>query len=129
MTIGAAALGAICAATGRSIPFGRSDLRVYVVIALIGSVLPGITSYTAAIHLPSGVLSILLSCVPMLAFPIALSFGLERFRWRRLAGLSFGFVGVALLILPDTSLPDAALTVWVFVALVSSLFYALEGET
>lgn len=123
-----AVLGGLCALRGKSLPLSRRDLALYLVLALIGSVLPGISSYSAAVHLPSGVLSILLSSVPMLAFPIALCLGLERFRWRRLAGLSLGFAGICLLILPEASLPASVPTLWVFVALISSLFYALESN-
>ncbi|WP_439523072.1 DMT family transporter [Marivita sp.] len=128
MGIGAVVLGLLCALRGTGMRFTRRDVTLYGVLALIGSVLPGIASYSAAIHLPSGVLSILLSSVPMLAFPIALTFGLERFRWRRLAGLSLGFTGICLLILPEASLPAAVPIIWVFVALISSLFYALESS-
>ena len=128
MGIGAAVLGVICVLRGTGMRFTRRDLMLYLVLALIGSILPGISSYSAAIHLPSGVLSILLSSIPMLAFPIALAFGLERFRWRRLAGLSLGFTGICLLILPEASLPASVPVIWVFVALISSLFYAMESS-
>lgn len=128
MLIGAAILGLLCALRGSPLRFQRRDVALYTLIALIGSVLPGIASYSAAVHLPSGILSILLSSVPMLAFPVALAMGHEGFRWRRLAGLSLGFCGICLLILPDTSVSGAALTIWVFVALISSFFYALEGN-
>lgn len=123
----AGCLGAVCAIRGKGLPMTRRALTVYLLLALVGSVLPGITSYSAAVHLPSGVLSILLSSVPILAFPIALALGLERFRWRRLAGLSLGFAGICLLVLPEASLPDSVPVIWVFVALVSSLFYAMES--
>lgn len=128
MSIGAAVLGVLTLLRGTGLRFSRRDLSLYTVLALIGSVLPGISSYTAAIHLPSGVLSILLSSIPMLAFPMALLFGLERFRMRRLAGLSLGFAGICLLILPEASLPPSVSVIWVFVALISSLFYALESS-
>ncbi|OSQ51166.1 DMT family transporter [Marivita geojedonensis] len=128
MCIGAVLLGLICALRGTGMRFTRRDITLYTVLALIGSVLPGISSYSAAIHLPAGILSILLSSIPMLAFPIALLFGLERFRWTRLAGLSLGFAGICLLILPDAGLPSEVSVIWVFVALVSSLFYALESN-
>ncbi len=126
--IGAAILGAICIARGRGVPVGRAPLRLYVIIALIGSVLPGIASYSAAVHLPAGVLSILLSSVPMLAFPIALALGLERFRLTRFLGLSLGLLGVGLLVLPETGLPPGVPALWVGVALLASLCYAVEGN-
>lgn len=123
-----ALLGALSLLRGRRIPVDAASLKLYAVIAAVGSVLPGITSYSAAVHLPSGVLSILLSSVPMWAFPLALIMGLERFRARRLAGLSLGLIGVALLVLPDSGLPRDIAPVWIGVALLSSMFYAIEGN-
>ena len=128
LVLGALALGAVCTLRRRPLRFGRVDLALYAMIAIIGSVLPGMASYSAAVHLPAGVLSILLSSVPMLAFPVALALGHEGFRWRRLAGLSMGFVGICLLILPDSSLPGTVSTIWIGVALISSFCYALEGN-
>jgi drug/metabolite transporter (DMT)-like permease len=128
LVIGAALMAVIAVATGRRLPLGRGALRVYGVIALVGTVLPNTASYQAAVHLPSGVLSILLSLIPMMAFPIALGLGLERFSARRLAGLALGLIGVALLVLPEASLPDAAMVAWVPIAIIASLCYAFEGN-
>ncbi len=113
---------------GRRLPVTWLTLRLYAMIALIGSVLPGIASYQAAVHLPSGVLSILLSSIPMLALPIALVLGLDRFQPGRLLGLLLGLCGVALLVLPESGLPAGADTLWIGVALLASLCYALEGN-
>ncbi|MFW2545178.1 DMT family transporter [Primorskyibacter sp. 2E107] len=128
MSIGAVVLRIIMVFRGTTFSFAPRHLAFYLLIALLGSILPGMASYSAAVHLPSGVLSILLSSVPMLAFPIALMLGLERFRMRRLVGLSLGLCGVALLILPQTVMPRAVQMTWVPVALLSSLCYALEGN-
>ena len=128
LAIGAVLMAVIALATGRRLPLTGPALRVYAVIALIGTVLPNTASYQAAVHLPSGVLSILLSLIPMMAFPIALGLGLERFSMRRLSGLMLGLMGVALLVLPETSLPDAAMVAWVPIAIIASLCYAFEGN-
>jgi drug/metabolite transporter (DMT)-like permease len=128
LVIGAVLMAVIALATGRRLPLTRHALRVYAAIALIGTVLPNTASYQAAVHLPSGVLSILLSLIPMMAFPIALGLGLERFSLRRLSGLMLGLLGVGLLVLPETSLPDAAMVAWVPIAIIASLCYAFEGN-
>jgi drug/metabolite transporter (DMT)-like permease len=126
--IGAVFLGTVLVLRGKRLPLTRPSLRVYVVIALLGTLLPNSTSYQAITHLPAGVMAIVLSLVPMLAFPIALSLGLDRFSLRRLAGLSAGLSGVLLLVLPEASLPDPAMLVWVPLALVAPLCYAFEGN-
>ncbi|WP_425098216.1 DMT family transporter [Tropicibacter sp. S64] len=128
LALGAVILRTIMVFRGTTLSLRPEHLARYLLIALLGSVLPGIASYSAAAHLPSGVLSILLSSVPMLAFPVALALGLERFALRRLLGLSLGMLGVALLILPETSMPRAVQLTWVPIALLSSLCYAFEGN-
>ncbi|WP_233145656.1 DMT family transporter [Phaeobacter sp. 22II1-1F12B] len=128
LVIGTVAFGAVSLAQRRRLPFNRDTLRVYLVVALAGTIIPNSASYQAIAHLPSGVLSILLSLVPMLAFPMALALGLEKFAARRLLGLLAGLAGVLLLILPDASLPDAAMLAWVPLGLVAPLFYAFEGN-
>lgn len=126
--IAAGLLGAVVLARGRRIAVGRPQLAVALFVALSGTLLPNSASYLAIDHLPSGIISILLSLVPMLAFPIALALGTDRFSRARLLGLTLGLAGVALIALPEASLPDAAAVAWLPVALVAPLLYALEGN-
>lgn len=128
LVIGALVLGTICLARGRGLPRHRAALRLYLIIAVIGTLIPSTTSYAAIAHLPSGIVSILLSLVPMLAFPIALALGIDRFSPLRLAGLACGLAGVALIVLPGSSLPDPAMLAWVPVALIAPLCYGFEGN-
>ncbi|WP_050930538.1 DMT family transporter [Aestuariivita boseongensis] len=129
MVVGALCMAVIQALRGRArLPLRARALKVYVIIALIGSVIPNTASYQAIAHLPAGVMSVLLSTIPMLAFPIALALGVERFSALRLAGLGLGFAGVMLLVLPDASLPEAAMLAWIPVAMIPALFYAFEGN-
>jgi drug/metabolite transporter (DMT)-like permease len=114
----------------RGIPF-RTDppaVLVYVVIALIGTLVPNASSFEAMRHLPSGLVSILLALVPMFAFPIALALGNERFAMKRLLGLCFGLLGVLLIVAPEASLPEAAMAAFVPLAIVPALCYGFEGN-
>lgn len=126
--LGVGVLGALVLLGRKPIPLTKPALFWYVLIALIGTILPNAASYEAARFLPSGILSILLSTVPMMAFPIALALGLDRFSTMRLTGLGCGLIGVLLIILPDTSLPDPAMIIWLPVAMIAPLFYAFEGN-
>jgi drug/metabolite transporter (DMT)-like permease len=126
--IGAALLGAINAARGRPLPRTPRDLVFCTVIALIGTLLPNATSYTAAIHLPAGIMSIVLSLIPMLAFPVALAWGLDRFSALRFVGLGLGLTAIILIAAPQGGLPDRAMVWWLPLALVAPLFYAVEGN-
>ena len=109
------------------LPLGPAELRLYAAVASVGMVVPHFFSYTALGHLPSGVVSIIVSMVPLFALPLALGLGMERFERQRLIGLVFGAVAVALLILPEASLPETAAAGFVLVAMLTPLCYALEG--
>lgn len=126
--LGAVALGALMRARGQRLPWEGRHVALYVIIALIGTLLPNSASYTAAIHLPSGILSIVLSLVPMLAFPVALALGLDRFSPVRLLGLVLGLAAIVLIAAPEASLPDPAMVLWLPMALVAPAFYAIEGN-
>ncbi len=128
LALGAMVLGVVQLIRRRPLRTDRSALAVYLFIALVGTVLPNSASYEAIRHLPSGLISILLSAVPMFTFPLALALGNDRFSWRRLAGLLLGLGAVALLVLPEASLPEPGMARWIPVALISSAFYALEGN-
>ena len=72
-------------------------------------------------------MSILISTVPLMAFPLSMALGLDRFSPRRLAGLALGLIGVAMIALPSASLPDPAMAAFLPLAMVGPLFYAMES--
>jgi drug/metabolite transporter (DMT)-like permease len=100
LVVGAVVLGAISAVRGKGLVFNRAALRFYVVIAFIGTIIPNATFYAAVVHLPAGVMSILISTVPLIAFPMALVLGIDRFSPMRALGLGLGILGVALIAAP-----------------------------
>ncbi len=124
----AALMGMVCAVRRRPLPLNGPALRLYVILALIGALLPNAISYRAAVHLPAGIMSLLLSVVPMFAFVIALALGSERFRWRRLIGLCFGLLGVLIIVAPAVEIGQAVPTGWALIYLLTALFYAFEGN-
>lgn len=128
LVIATVVLGAVTKLRGKSLPIKVRHLQLYVVIALVGTLMPNTASYKAIQHLPSGVVSVLLSLVPMFAFPVALLFGVDRFSWLRLLGLCFGLLGVLLIVGPEASLPERAMLIFIPLALVAPIFYGLEGN-
>jgi len=120
-------LGAITLARGRGLVFTRRALTFYGVVAVIGTLIPNATFYTSVTHLPAGIMSIIISTIPILAFPMALALGMERFQALRLAGLGLGLAGVALIAFPEASLPDPAMAAFLPLAMVGPLFYAMEA--
>ncbi len=128
MALGAMLMGIICTIGGLRLPLHRRALRLYVILALIGTILPNTISYQAAVHLPSGIMSLLLSMIPMFAFVIALALGNDQFQWRRVVGLGFGLVGVLIIIVPSVDLGQSIPVFWAIAYLVTGLFYAFEGN-
>jgi drug/metabolite transporter (DMT)-like permease len=120
-------LGAITHVRGRGLVFTKPALTFYVVVAFLGTLIPNATFYISVERLPAGIMSILISTIPMLAFPMALALGMERFGALRLLGLLLGLAGVALIALPQASLPDPAMVAYLPLAMVGPVFYAMEG--
>jgi drug/metabolite transporter (DMT)-like permease len=120
-------LGALTLLRGKRLPVTAAALRFYVVVAFLGTLVPNYTFYVSVARLPSGIMSILISMVPLLAFPLSMAVGTDRFSGKRLAGLGLGLLGVALIALPGTSLPDPAMAAFLPLAMVGPLFYAMES--
>ncbi len=128
LVVGAALMGAICVVKRLPLPMGRRALRLYFILAMIGAVLPNTISYMAAVHLPAGIMSLLLSVIPMFAFLIALAIGNEGFQWRRVIGLGLGLIGVLIIIAPSVDLGLDIPVIWAALYLVTAAFYAFEGN-
>jgi drug/metabolite transporter (DMT)-like permease len=128
LVIGTAVMGGLMLIRGKRLPISRATLAVCAMISVLGTLVPNSASYQAAVHLPAGVLALLLSMIPIFAFPIALVMGLDRFSWRRLAGLGIGLCGVLVLVAPGVSTALDAPVFWLLVALVAGLCYAIEGN-
>ncbi len=128
LVIGAGVMAAVSLLRGRGLPVTRRTLALCLIIALVGTLVPNAASYRAIMHLPAGLMSILMSLIPMMAFPIALGLGLEPFSVRRFGGLAAGLAGVLLLVLPEASLPDRSMLAWLPLALVAPLCYGVEGN-
>ncbi|RYI20519.1 MAG: DMT family transporter, partial [Acetobacteraceae bacterium] len=120
-------LGAIALVRRKGMKLTGPAIRFYVWVAVLGTIIPNGTFYSSVAHLPSGIMSIIIAMIPMLAFPMALALGMDRFSMARLGGLALGLTGVALLAGPGAALPDATAAAWLPVALVGPLFYAMEA--
>jgi drug/metabolite transporter (DMT)-like permease len=125
LVLGALVLGAVSAVRRKGLVFTREALRFYVIIAFIGTIIPNATFYGAVARLPAGIMSILIATVPLIAFPIALALGIDRFSRARAAGLGMGILGVALIASPGGAEVDL---LWVAIAMVGPFFYAIEAN-
>lgn len=121
-------LGAVNLLRRRPLPMTRRVLPFYLIITLIGTIIPAAASFQAMAELPAGLMAILLSLIPMMAFPIALALGIDQFSLRRLTGLTLGLVAVLLIIGVPTALPQAAMLIYVPIAMIAPLMYACESS-
>ena len=121
-------LGGITLIQRRPVPLNRQTLQFALIVALIGTIIPNSTFYYAVAHLPAGIMSIIISTVPLVSFPLALALGMDRFSAARLTGLLLGLAGVALIALPNSSLPEAGMAAFIPIALIGPLFYAMESN-
>lgn len=114
----------------------RPRLGQMLFVGTCGNVIPGTLLFYAAIYVPAGVLAITIAIVPMLTYASGTALSLERFSWRRLAGVLLGFVAILLIMLPDgvkgleaaqsgTLLTDTRF--WIAASLFACCFYTLEN--
>lgn len=128
LVIGALLLGSILLVRRQAFAVTRDRLAFAALIAVIGTLIPNSTFYISVAQLPSGIMSIIIATVPLLSFPVAMALGMDRFGWLRAAGLACGIAGVALIALPETSLPSPAMAAFLPLAMIGPLFYAVEGN-
>ncbi|MGM0585977.1 MAG: DMT family transporter [Pseudomonadota bacterium] len=117
----------VCLARGRPLPLTPKALAFYAGIAVLGNIAPGLAEFASAVHLPAGVLAIVVSTTPLLALALAALLRVERPTPARLAGVGLGALGIALLLGPEASLPDPSAWPWVLVLLIAPATYAAEG--
>jgi drug/metabolite transporter (DMT)-like permease len=125
--IGALILLAVSRLKGIRLPLRRNYLAYYLATGTCGIALPSTAFYSAAFHLPAGVLSMAVATSPMLTYALAMMLGMERPEGRRLIGLALGLAGVALLVLPGRALAGGVDPLWLGVALVAPACYAVNG--
>jgi len=112
---------------GRRLAMTWPTIKLYIIVALLGTAIPSVCFYYAATRLPAGVLAITVTLVPILTYGLALLMRSEMFSATRLTGIMLGTVSIFLLVAPDNSLPDSASLIWVLLACFSSLCYAIEN--
>ncbi|MGR3540587.1 MAG: DMT family transporter [Hasllibacter sp.] len=94
-------------------------------VGLLGALAPNMGSFYALRVLPSGIVSILIALIPVIALPMALALGLERPAARRLLGLLVGLSGVLILVAPGAE-GDAPLHL-IPLGLIAPTLYALQN--
>ena len=120
-------LGLIQIFRKKKLPLNLNCFWRYIVVALLGTILPNSIMYKAYFHLQSGIMSILVSIVPMIAFLLVLVLQMEKFEIRRFLGVLFGIFAIILIVFPKLDLGYLGEVGWILLALLSPLCYAIEG--
>lgn len=105
----------------------RDVLRFSFVCGAVGVAFPAFALFWAAIHLPAGIVAIAFAAMPMFTFLMSVVFRVERGdRWR-FVGVAIGLAAMAIVILPDESLPAPGLAPWVLLAFAAILSMSFEN--
>ena len=111
----------------RPISLSFPNIKIYIIVALLGASIPTSILYFAAKHVQAGVLSITVALIPMITYSFATFLKTESFSALRIFGVVLGCVSVGLLVLPDSSLPDAKAVPWILLACLSAVCWAMEN--
>ena len=124
MGVGAALILLAFGAVFRSLPkLSREHVRGYVVLGTISFGMTYTVLAFVAPKVPAGVLGLGATLTPILTYPAAALFRMDRFRAIRTLGLALGVGGVALVVLPETSLPTRAMVPWVLLSFAAPVLY------
>jgi len=107
--------------------FKFRNLKVYVVIAILGIVAPDLLYYFAAPHLNAGILSITVSTVPLFTYAIMWAMRYEPVILKRALGIVLGMIAILLLVLPDKGLSSNDANYWTLLVVLCAVFYAIEN--
>ena len=126
MGMGGAAVALLLSLSqGRLPPLTLRHVSSYAVAGVSGYGVPYLTvGYVSGEGVPAGIISMLVVLAPILTYAGAVAFRLERIWWPRVLGFGVGIVGVALLVVPETSLPSRELVPWILLALLLPIGYA-----
>ena len=125
MGMGGAAVALLLAlGQGRPPPLSLRHVSSYAIAGISGFGVPYLTvGYVSGQGVPAGIISMLVALSPILTYAGAVAFRLERVWWLRVLGFAIGVVGVALLVVPETSLPSRALVPWILLTLLLPIGY------
>lgn len=112
--------------TGRYPQASWQPIRRYIILALIGAVLPQLFLFWAASSVPAMIIAIILAAESFIVFVLAASMGLEAPSMKRFIGLSLGLACVVLIMVPGSEGSGVAGWVWILVTLAVPICYAFE---
>jgi len=104
-------------------PLTRQHIAYYFRAAALRFTFANIILYAAQGKLPVGVMAVIMAFTPIFTHLVSLITRLEKLAWLRLAGIIIGFAGVLIIVVPDASLPDPSLAIWVLIGFGTPLLH------
>jgi len=127
-TLGAGLILSItCIILKKPPPLSYKALRHYLIVGALGSAIPTTNLFYSLSKLPTGIVALVITTVPLFTYLLSLVVRLEHYDWRRALGISLGFAGSIILLLPESSLPSRDLVPFVLLAFISPLFYSINS--
>ncbi len=108
-------------------PWGRSYLVFYLVTGFLGTALPHVLSFYAAIHLPAGLRAIVFAMVPIVTMVLSILLAMEKPSLIRAIGIGLGFGAIVLLFDPGATGDLKNHLFWILIAFGAVVSYAVEG--
>jgi len=121
--------GAVCAARGIRPRYTRQFVLFTLFTGIGRCAIPVTMISIASQHIPAGLMVMISSCSGIVVYGGAVVLGRERFHWVRFAGVVAGLVGVSLILVPQSSLPDPGALSWVGFAFGVPVLFALTTLT
>lgn len=125
--LGGLALLLVAYLGGRRVSFRWVFFRAYVMVGAFGFGLPMALLTFVGPNLPTGIVSLVLALSPTCTYLASVVFRLDRMSVFGLVGIALGFAGVAVVLAPDSAMPDEEAVSWFLLALVTPLFLAIAN--
>ena len=117
----------VIALKGKIPQLSLQHLYFYTVSGVFGLALPYALLAVIAPHIPPATLSLVITIAPIITYLMAIILKMDRFYWVRAGGIISGIGGVLCVLLPKSSLPDAAAWIWMLIALLVPLCFAITA--
>ncbi|MGE0119888.1 MAG: DMT family transporter [Dongiaceae bacterium] len=119
-SLGAAIVLVVAAlARGDRLGLSRAHIVSYLVIGPLALGIPVSLLTFVAPNLPAGALTLVLALNPPITYGLSMLFGVDRFRSLVLAGLTFGLMGVAMIVGPSATLGGPGKGGWYLLGLIA----------
>ncbi|WP_417516569.1 DMT family transporter [Minwuia sp.] len=125
--LGGAALFVVSLLRGQVVSFRWTYLRAYLVVGAFGFGLPMALLTFVGPNLPQGIIPLVLALSPTFTYIASIIFGLDRLAAVGVAGIALGFAGVAVVLVPESSMPGEGAVSWFLLALITPILLAVAN--